>query len=195
MIGIMTYIYRAIGILLGMVCHEWAHGFTSYKLGDPTPKRDGRLSLNPLKHLDPIGALCLLLGGFGWAKPVSVNYEYYKDAKKGMAITALAGPLANLLIVILTISLNKHFFGMSSSFLFTVSSINLSLFIFNLIPIPPLDGSKILAMFLPEHIYDKYMQIERYGFFILIMLVMVGAFNGVLSTAMSFVFSILYSIL
>jgi Zn-dependent protease len=193
--NILLYIYRAVAILIGMVCHEWAHGFASYKLGDPTPKRDGRLSPNPIKHIDPVGAICLLIGGFGWAKPVQVNPQYYKDEKKGMAITAIAGPLTNLIISSIAISLNKHFFGMGSEFLFVVASINLSLFIFNLIPLPPLDGSKIAAMFLPYNIYEKYMMLERYGFIILMVLVMGGAFNGFLSTALSFVFGLLYSIL
>lgn len=191
----LTFIYRAIGILLGMVFHEWAHGFISYKLGDPTPKRDGRLSLNPLHHLDPVGSVLLLLGGFGWAKPVSVNYEYYKDPKKGMALTALAGPLTNLIIVIISIILNKHLFGMSSNFLFVIMSINLSMFTFNLLPIPPLDGSKILAVILPEDVYHKYMRIEQYGFYILIAIIATGALNGILSTIMNFVFQTLYNIL
>ena len=189
----MSFIYKALSILVAMVLHEWAHGFVSYKLGDPTPKNDGRLSLNPIKHVDPIGALCMLFAGFGWAKPVQVNYQYYKDEKKGMAITALAGPLMNFLIAIVAIALNKHIFGNGFDFLFYLSVINISLGVFNLMPLPPLDGSKVVAMLLPYDIYVKYMRIEQYGMIVLFLLV--GAFSTILGSINSIIFQFLYTIL
>ena len=189
----MTLIYRAIGILIGMVTHEWAHGFISYKLGDPTPKSDGRLSLNPLRHLDPIGVAMLLICGFGWAKPVQVNYNYYDNPKKGMALTAVAGPVMNILVAIITLFLYKHIL-VGSTLLMTIASINVSLAVFNLIPIPPLDGSKILAVILPEDLYHRYMRIEQYGMYILIGLMALGSLNGFLREAIGFVFTFIYNI-
>ena len=190
----MSYIYKGISILIAMVLHEWCHGFVSYKLGDPTPKDDGRLSLNPLKHIDPFGALMLLVCGFGWAKPVQINSYHYKNTKVGVALTALAGPMMNLFIAIVGIILGKHIF-IGSEFFSILTIINLSLMIFNLIPIPPLDGSKIVAMLLPYDLYEKYMRIEQYGFFILIAISMSGALSGFLSRALYGIYSLLYTIL
>ena len=165
-------------VLISLTGHEFAHGWVSTKLGDPTPKAEGRLSLNPLKHLDPVGAVLMLLTGFGWAKPVSVNPMYYKDRKKGMALVALAGPLANLImafvsavlgILLLTIFHNANVQSIIGMVLSIFVRMNLSFMVFNLIPIPPLDGAKILGMFLPNRTYYRMLEYERYAI-ILIMI-------------------------
>lgn len=186
-------IYTIPAVLIAIVLHEWAHGYISYKLGDPSPKAEGRLSLNPLKHLDPVGTLCLLFFRFGWAKPVQVNPNYYKDRKMGMMWTALAGPIMNFIISFLTILLViiilKFFPNLLLSdfgfyiynVLLITSFLSISLGVFNLIPIPPLDGSKILFAILPEDMYFAYMKYERYGMILLVILLYSGVFSMILS--------------
>lgn len=190
---ISNLIYTIPAVLIAIVLHEWAHGFISYKLGDPSPKAEGRLSLNPLKHLDPIGTLCLLFFRFGWAKPVQVNPNYYKDRKMGMMWTALAGPIMNFIISFLTILIViiilKFFPNLLYSdigfyiynVLLVTSFLSISLGVFNLIPIPPLDGSKILFAILPEDMYFAYMKYERYGMILLVILLYSGVFSMILS--------------
>lgn len=178
-------------ILIAIVVHEMSHGYMSYKLGDPTPKYDGRLSSNPFRHLDPIGTILLLIFGFGWAKPVKVNPQYYKKPRRDMALVALAGPLSNfilafisyfllmVLVEIVPASLNDN--GIASYaitfiilFLDILVNINIGLMVFNLIPIPPLDGSRILAKFLPDKLFFKYAKIEPYGMYIVFGLLALG---------------------
>ena len=164
--------------------HELAHGYVANKLGDPTAKWMGRLTLNPVKHLDPVGSVLMLITGFGWAKPVPINPRNFKNEKKGMAITAAAGPLANFLMALGLLILAKlvliiYALTNGVAWLFTVyqiiqlmASINISLGVFNLFPIPPLDGSRIVGLFLPDHIYFSIMKYEQYilyGFMALIM--------------------------
>ena len=161
-------------VLIALCLHETAHGFVAYKLGDPTARNLGRLTLNPLKHLDPIGFLCMLLFGFGWAKPVPINTRYFKNPKRDMAISALAGPVSNLLLAVVFALLLKLYY---SFFIFSVPAeaayfiylflvlgirLNITLAVFNLIPIPPLDGSRIVLLFLPTETYFKIMRYERY---------------------------------
>ena len=167
-------------ILFALSVHEVAHGFAAYKCGDPTARNLGRLSLNPIKHLDPIGCLMMLLVGYGWAKPVPINTRYFRDPKKGMAITAAAGPAANLVIgtvsaVLYGICLAWYsfvFFSAESEFLimlaywctqlcFMSAFLNFVYMVFNLIPIPPFDGSRIALAFLPERTYFGIMRYER----------------------------------
>jgi Zn-dependent protease len=153
-------LYSLPGTLIAIVVHEYMHAFVSYKLGDPTPKRDGRLSMNPLHHLDPIGTLCLLVFHFGWAKPVVINPGYYKNQRTGSILVSLAGPLSNLvlaMVFLMAAALTANFGGFLGRgplftlvmVLYSTSLINLGLAVFNLIPIPPLDGSHVLEALIP----------------------------------------------
>lgn len=183
-------------VLVILPLHEWAHGFVANKLGDNTAKNMGRLSFNPIAHVDPVGALCLLLFGFGWAKPVPVNPNRFKNPKKGMAVVALAGPAANILAgAVGAFLMNLFFFFFGSQFVigsgvvFFVflflqyyTSINIFLAVFNLVPIPPLDGSKILGAFLPDRVMYNMYKYERIFFFVLIALL----FTGILSVPMGY---------
>ena len=187
-------------VLIALTFHEFSHGFVSSKLGDPTPKLTGRLTLNPLAHLDPVGTLLMVFTGFGWAKPVEINPRYYKKPKWGMALTAAAGPLSNLLMafvsmliytVILIISYKTGAISMTAAssignFLYMFSYVNLSFLVFNLIPIPPLDGSRILGLFLSDRAYFKLQQYERYSFILIIVLSVTGAFGHIIGTGVEF---------
>ncbi len=185
---IIDYLYIIPAALIAIILHEISHGLVSSWLGDPTPKRQGRLSLNPLKHLDPVGTLCLIIFHVGWAKPVVVNPEYYKNKKRGMALVALAGPVTNFLIAIISIiiiSLIAVFataeitiVNIIFNFFTYLAIINLGLGIFNLIPIPPLDGSRIFGAFLSDAAYEIYMKIERYGFIIIAVLLVLSSLRG-----------------
>lgn len=185
--NLTDYIYIVVAALFAIILHEIAHGLVSTWLGDPTPKRQGRLSLNPLKHLDPIGTLCLIFFHVGWAKPVVVNPDYYKNKKRGMALVALAGPLINFLLAIFSIIIMAIFVKVNAysnvliiiyNFLLYFSVINLGLGLFNLIPIPPLDGSRILGAFLKDDTYEQYMKYERYGFIIIAILLALSSLRG-----------------
>jgi Zn-dependent protease len=171
-------------ILLILPFHEWAHAFTAYKLGDTSMKYRKRMTLNPLEHIDPVGALCILLIGFGWAKPVPVNDRNFKNPKVGMGITAMAGPLANFVAALIGGLIFNALVTFAPEFLFLNTfgsyiylflayyiTINIALAVFNLVPIPPLDGSKILFMFLPDKwIYTLY-KYENIFFVVIIALV------------------------
>lgn len=184
--------------LIAITGHELAHAWVSSKLGDPTPRYEGRLTLNPLAHLDPIGTLLMIFTGFGWAKPVGVNPMYYKDRKKGMALVALAGPVANFIMAFVGILLAVilmilgEFLGWSTNVISTIFSIadlfcfrNLCLMVFNLIPIPPLDGSKILGMFLPNRTYYNILQYERYAIILIMLLSVTGIFNTIIGSGVN----------
>lgn len=176
-------------LLIALPIHECAHGFVAYLLGDNTAKSMHRLTLNPFKHLDLIGSLGILLLGFGWAKPVPVNPYNFKHRKADMAVTALAGPLSNLIMAFLSVALLIPYMaitgGISSKDLFVIfilqfASINIGLCLFNLIPIPPLDGSRILAVLLPE---NALAGIERMG--ILPVIIIMFAFSKWISAPIS----------
>jgi Zn-dependent protease len=174
-------------VVICLTVHEICHGLAAYALGDPTAKRMGRFSLNPVKHIDPIGGLMLLFAGFGWAKPVQVDTRYFENPKRDMALTALAGPISNFILAFLSAGLMVVTFrwtvsaGLTGaalySFLQSLVILNIGLGVFNLLPIPPLDGSKVLGAFLPDHIYWQLMRFERYGMFILLFLIMFGRIN------------------
>lgn len=185
-----TYI---ISILIAVAVHEWAHAVTAHRFGDPTPEHAGRLTLNPVAHIDPLGALMFLLVGFGWAKPVPVNSSYFRHPKREMALTALAGPFANLclaLIAFVGLSFLSDRPGAGSVFAllspmreFSVGAtlllqilrsslfVNLALMAFNLFPIAPLDGSNVLRLFIPWQHERRYEEIMRLGPFILLFLI------------------------
>ncbi len=167
-------------VLLALSTHEAAHGYIAWKMGDPTARNLGRITLNPIKHLDPIGALCMLLAGYGWAKPVPIYTRNFKDPKKGMALTALAGPVSNLMLAFIFMIVRVLFiiifgalnipldekgmliYAVINTFLYMGVYLNVSLAVFNLIPIPPFDGSRIFLTFLPPKIYFGIMKYEKY---------------------------------
>ena len=168
-----------LAVLLAITLHELAHGYVSYCLGDNTAKAAGRLTLNPLAHLDPIGALMMLIAGFGWAKPVPVNPFFFKGNRTtGMMLVSLAGPLVNLIVAYIAYAVyvaGEGFYTVPflNQFLNYCIILNVFLAVFNLIPIPPLDGSKILAGFLPKQTAFKFLTtMERYGFVILMVLIL-----------------------
>ena len=198
-VDVWAVLAQVLSVVFVILCilplHEFAHGWVANKLGDPTAKLEGRLTLNPLASVDPMGALALILFGFGWAKPVPVNTRYFKHPKRDMAITALAGPLSNLLMAYLSAlalgalsavaAVRGETAGLTLwlDFFALMVSLNIGLGIFNLIPFPPLDGSKVVAMFLPDRWYYRWMQLERYGMFILMVALWFGVFDGFLGTA------------
>ena len=196
---IFEWILRIPIVLLSLTIHEVAHGYAAYKLGDPTAKNFGRLSLNPLKHLDPIGALCMLVFRFGWAKPVPINTRYFKKPKRDMAISALAGPLSNLIIALIAFIVREYIFKYGNFGVFTLGDtfegrlcyiaflffntffqLNITLAVFNLIPIPPLDGSRILFVLLPDKIYFGVMKYEQYIYMGLLACLFFGLIDGLL---------------
>ena len=196
----------ALPFLLAITCHEASHGFAAYLLGDPSAKQAGRLTLNPLKHLDPMGTLALVLTRMiGWAKPVPVNPMYFKNPQRDMMIVALAGPAANMALAVLFSIVVKVIGSLDANGLSPLMLkilvpammianagviINLALCFFNLLPIPPLDGSKILAGFMPREAAFKFMSF-RYGFIIVIVLAMLGLLGKIISPAMVFFYNFL----
>lgn len=192
---------RAPAMLFNLTIHEFSHGYIGDKLGDPTARNSGRLTLNPLKHLDLIGTIAILLFNFGWAKPVPLNPYNFRQPRRDMMLSAIAGPIANLACAMVCglilrflphgfiesaiggfyaggSALPANFAGFISIMLFSFFFYGLILAVFNLIPIPPLDGSKILYYLLPANIAYQYMKVERYGFFILIGIIFLGSFVG-----------------
>ncbi|OFW57186.1 MAG: hypothetical protein A2133_08885 [Actinobacteria bacterium RBG_16_64_13] len=168
-------------LVVSLSAHELMHGVIAYRLGDPTAKRAGRLTLNPLKHLDPIGTamffITYIVGGrvFGWAKPIPVSPYYFKNRQRGMAIVGAAGPITNFVLAIILILVLNWIHPGSDGRLFHVLllafEVNIVLGLFNLIPIPPLDGSRVFGAFLPRNAYEKWVAVDRYGFLLVIALI------------------------
>ena len=199
-------------ILIALCLHETAHGYVAYKLGDPTARSLGRLTMNPLKHLDPIGFICMILFGFGWANPVPINSRFFKKPRRDMALTALAGPVSNLLaatlfailygIAIFGLELlsRKVGFGNETAyllaqhfliFLYYGIALNVTLAVFNLLPVPPLDGSRIVSAFLPPMLAYKYMKYERIISIVLMVLLLFGVLSPVISIATDLIIDLL----
>lgn len=184
-------LFSAIAALISLSIHEFSHAFAAHKLGDPTARSLGRLSLNPLKHIDPIGALCMIFFRFGWAKPVPISARYFKNPKRDFAITALAGPLSNIITAVFSALLYLILYAIfrdvsfptelslaivqnSLDFIYVLHIVNIGLAIFNLIPVPPLDGSRILNIVLPQKTYFKIMKYERTIYYVLIGWLLLG---------------------
>lgn len=190
---IVYFLLSVVAVLITLTVHEFCHGYAAYRLGDPTAKNMGRLTLNPLSHLDPFGAICMVLFKFGWARPVPVNPRYFKNPKRDFAITALAGPLSNIVMAFISAGIylavfalfrdvtfhNEFLYSLASntlSFILIFHSVNIGLGIFNLIPVPPLDGSRLLNVILPPKLYFGIMKYERTIYFVLIGWLLLGGY-------------------
>jgi len=169
----LKVIFVIPGLLLAVTFHEFAHGFVAYLMGDTTAKEQKRLSLNPLRHLDPAGTLMLLFFGFGWGKPVPISSSRFKNVRLGLVLVSLAGPATNILLAALIGQVN-HLFALPpliKEMLIMAATINIFLAVFNLIPLPPLDGSRLVTVLLPVSLAKKYQVLESYGIAILFLVV------------------------
>ena len=198
---LMSFVAGLPGLLLALVLHEYAHARVAVAMGDFTPKLTGRLTLNPIAHIDPIGLIMLLVVHFGWAKPVMVNPRNFKDMKKGNILVALAGPMANFVIAFIAMFVIALMYKIDIQMTLgaykvikLIALYNIYFGIFNLIPIPPLDGSKILLEFLPREYAYKYMALERYSFIILIVIIMTPVLSGILMPLANLIWNI-YSLI
>lgn len=179
-------------VIIALSFHEFAHAWVAEKLGDPTPRFTGRLTLNPLAHLDILGTIMLLFFRFGWAKPVMINPANFRKPKRDMALVAISGPTMNFLLAFLfamPFRFGIHLGWATERFFFNALIINISLMVFNLIPLPPLDGSRIISYFLSHKVDRYYREIERYGMLILLLLIGLGVIRKVM---LPIIFSILY---
>ena len=200
--NLYQYVIYGIAILTALPFHECAHAWTANKLGDPTARYQGRMTLNPLAHLDPLGAILMLFTGIGWARPVPINPANFRNPKWGMAISSLAGPVSNLVLAYLSMVCWKitsiiSFYspGLFVNNLLTIFStmvaINVGLAVFNLIPVPPLDGSRILGLVLSQRNYFAIMRYERYIMLALMLAVFMGVLDGPLGFCRSVAFNVL----
>ena len=195
--GLLNLLGRVAGVFLCLTVHETCHGLAACALGDPTAKRMQRLSLNPLHHIDWLGLASMVICGFGWAKPVPVDMRYFKNPRLGMAFTALAGPVSNFLLALLLLFAASLLPALAPanavaaglfSFCASTAVLSIGLGLFNLVPIPPLDGSKVLFSILPEKAYYTLMRYERYGMAVLLLLVWLDVGGSYLSNAIYEVF-------
>lgn len=187
-IALIVFLLTVPTVIISLTVHETAHGYMACKLGDPTAKNLGRLSLNPARHLDLVGTLAMLIIGFGWAKPVPISTRYFKKPKRDMALTALAGPVSNLLLgffgLILYALVVKFYNGPTSMyiealllFLSYFFQLNIILAVFNMIPLPPFDGSRVIYSFLPARLYFGVMKYERIIMLVALLLFAIGIFD------------------
>nr|WP_239558534.1 site-2 protease family protein [Peribacillus deserti] len=190
-------------MIIAFTLHEFAHAFVAYKFGDPTAQKQGRLTLNPAVHLDPLGTLLLLVAGFGWARPVPVNRHYFKNPRLAGILVSIAGPLSNLVIAVIGFMI---FFGFAGAgilqdneyvfnFLQTLIEINIILFVFNLLPFPPLDGYRVLEDLAPDNIRAKMSQLEMYGSLIFLVLVITPLGDYIIDPIFQTVIPQIYSVL
>lgn len=195
--GLMSLFQRILGVLVCLTVHETCHGLAALALGDPTARRMHRLSFNPLHHIDWLGLASMFLCGFGWAKPVPVDMRYFKNPKAGMALTALAGPVSNFLLALALLFGASIIYRAAPAgavmvwlfyFLMNTAILSIGLGLFNLIPIPPLDGSKVLFSLLPERAYYTLMRYERYGMAVLLLLVWLDVGSSALSNGIDVVY-------
>ncbi|CCX38957.1 peptidase M50 family [Clostridium sp. CAG:1013] len=202
--GVLAQVISIVFVILCILpLHEFAHGWVANKLGDPTAKLEGRLTFNPLASVDPMGALALILFGFGWAKPVPVDSRYFKNPRRDMAITALAGPVSNLIAALVgafLVALMEAFapYNWLTNFVFNVLYyyvvVNISLAVFNLIPMPPLDGSRIVAAFLSNRAIQTYYRYQNVFVMVMFFLLLSGSLSGPLGTAQSFFARIIFTL-
>ncbi len=206
---IFPYLLRVPSVLIALTVHEICHGYAAYKLGDTTARDMGRLSLNPMRHLTLLGCVCMLFFGFGFAKPVPINVRHFKKPKRDMALTALAGPCANLALALvgvlaeaileLVIEANPEVIAAGSygywllfvsyNFVYVFYMLNIGLAVFNMIPLPPLDGSRVLLAFLPRDLYFGVMKYERHIMLALFVLI----WTGLLDTPLAFIMNTVYT--
>ena len=202
---IINLMVRVFVIFCVLPIHEFAHAFVAHKLGDDTARLKGRMTANPLAHIDPIGALMIILAGFGYAKAVPVNIRNFKKRKPYMALTALAGPVSNIIMafifvfigLIIQIKIGVTEFDLTYYivvFVLTAAQINISLAVFNLLPIPPLDGSRIFSLIIPDKYYYTVMQYERYIVYGVLALVFFGVLDGPITLLSNFLYNIIFNI-
>ena len=204
-VSLMDAVLRTAAVLLCLTVHETCHGLAAYALGDPTAKSMHRLSLNPLHHIDWFGLAMMFAAGFGWAKPVPVDPRYFKKPKQGMAVTALAGPVSNFLLAVLLILISKAIYlyapytavwdAVFTFCLYTAAPLSIGLGLFNLLPIPPLDGSKVLGVLLPDEAYSKLMRYERYGIMLLLALSLLGVTGNFISGVIVRVYETMFNLI
>ena len=194
---------RVAAVLLCLTVHELCHGLAALSLGDPTAKSMDRLSLNPLRHIDWLGLLMMFTVGFGWAKPVPVDPRYFKDPKKGMALTALAGPASNFMLAFSLILIGKGIYLYADytpvwngiyNFLHLTAVLSIGLGLFNLLPIPPLDGAKVLGGLLPDRTYFALMRYERYGMLLLLLMSFADVGSGVINRGIAAVYGVMINL-
>ena len=195
---------RLMAVIFCLTVHESAHGLTAYVMGDRTAKREGRISLNPLRHIDPVGLFMIFTIGFGWAKPVPVNPRHFRKPKLGMAAVSLAGPVSNFILAALLIAICKPIYLYAEYteisafffyFLMDAALLSIGLGLFNLLPIPPLDGSKILAVFLPDRLYILLMRYESFGILLLLALSYFNVTGKLISGAITAVYDLLINLI
>lgn len=202
--SLSTAVLRVAAVFLCLTVHETCHGLAAFALGDPTAKRMHRLSLNPLRHIDWIGLAMMVAAGFGWAKPVPVDPRYFKNQKWGMALTALAGPVSNLLLSLLLLAVSKAVYPLAMTsvgwfvflnFCVSAAILSIGLGLFNLLPIPPLDGAKVFGALLPERVYFSVMRYERYGMLLLLLISFTGIGGGWMNRGIYAVYQMLAHLL